>query len=753
MEKNRKGVISEAASSIPNGIREYFEGLSRDTMAGIGPLSRRIIGVVDSLAEMVSPLAAVQEGMLDIIRAAGMAGSSAMAMSKRLIEANKNLSLSMNYGISNREVMQMQARLMAGTERNLQISYNQKTFQDENGKIIKQLSPDVEDLAAMNRVFGTEITTDIISKYDRLGKSLSSAAKATGKIYKQAGEYGINLQKYTSNFVDNLEMAQRYNFRNGVNGLMQMARKATEIRQDMRQIASFADKVGTVTGAVETAANLQVLGGAFTQMANPLAMLNESLTNVEGLQDRLNVMAKNAAYYDKRKHEVRMDPTTRILMKRAAEAMGLDANNFIDQAFAETRRNVIKEQMQGLGGLDEKVQKLLPNVGVIDSETGLAGANINGEFKSIYEISQDKKLQDKLIEENTSQADDIKSIAKSVMSIQKMVEGRKEQIRNAEALTKYKDGIINGVSIWDAAFDALGKFDDKTIEAAAERLDFIGENIAGVFFSSIKGFAADLMRPFAAGSMDEFKQQIGDTISNLLPEGIVQTTVTNITDEIADVVHNVSKKIEEYTLKTIDTGFVSRVTASPENIAKESTAVINNYFNLDPNRLLETQAINFSSFQPVSEMGTATAASPVAAAVVDISEQVRQLAANGDKPIIIQADGSRSVTDILASYFAQGQFIRENENTQPTQTVFPSATRTETTAPTITGTQDAGKRDINLNLGGQLQVIVNNSNGKTIETFDLMEMLRQNPNLLRELTNDIAKELERLESNAQYRNK
>jgi hypothetical protein len=170
------------------------------------------------------------------------------------------------------------------------------------------------------KLVGPEMMSQITTGYDKLGISMKSAGKAVGKLFKEAGEYGINFQLYSKNFANNLAMAQTYTFRNGVDGLKEMARKATEIRQDMQQVARFADKVGTVTGAVETAARLQVLGGSFTAMANPLAMLNESLTDMNGLQDRLTEMTKGAATYNSATHQIDIDPLTRMRIKAAAEA-------------------------------------------------------------------------------------------------------------------------------------------------------------------------------------------------------------------------------------------------------------------------------------------------------------------------------------------------------------------------------------------------------------------------------------------------
>ena len=272
------GTVSEAEKKVKDVLNPNKNGLTSSVYGVSGALNQ----IMQVMFGVVSPFVKVQNAAIDLAKTLGLAGESIMSNSMNLIEQNRKMQLSASYGISTEEMMKLETSVLMGLGRNVRI---------ENAGMPG--SPDDSTLAnvvAASQVLGTENVEKIIAGYDKLGISMKTAAKATGKLYKEAGEYGINLQKYTQNFTENLHMAQMYNFRNGVNGLKEMARKATEIRQDMKQIAAFADKVGSVTGAVETAANLQVLGGSFAALANPLTMLNKSLTDVNGLQDMFTGM-------------------------------------------------------------------------------------------------------------------------------------------------------------------------------------------------------------------------------------------------------------------------------------------------------------------------------------------------------------------------------------------------------------------------------------------------------------------------------
>lgn len=466
------GLLSDAESTLKDMLNA-----EKHMNDGIGKASQQLLQFSREIKSILAPFSQIQNAAIELAKSVGLSSKSIMATAESTIAQNRKMQLSMSYNISSEEMIKMQSDLMSRLQRNVRIdAVGTKTPENPN------FDSDLENLIAAEKVFGPESVGQIVAGFDKLGMSMKTAAKATGKLFQEAGEYGINLQKYTENFTSNLQMAQMYNFRNGVNGLKEMARKATEIRQDMKQIASFADKVGSVTGAVETAANLQVLGGSFSALANPLSMLNESLTDMNGLQDRFTQMTAGAAHYNSVTHQIEMDPVTRQLMKRAAESMGVDPANLIDQAYAQARRGEIERQMEGIGNLSAEFKKMAPNVGTID-EYGRAGVTTaNGEFKAFSEIAtmtadEQEALQKQLIEENRSESEDIKEIAKSVMGIEDMLGGREKQVRNEAARNKILPTSLGDTSIYDNALDYLNNvYAPKVIEGAG-RLDSALEGI------------------------------------------------------------------------------------------------------------------------------------------------------------------------------------------------------------------------------------------------------------------------------------
>ena len=710
MPEKAHGTDSELSTRLKKALEPVEE---------FGILLGYINQKLDFMLNLVKPFSEVQKSAIELAKSVGLAGKSIMATATRTIEQNRKMQLSMSYNMSTQEMIGMQTSFMNKLGRNVAIDQVGSVQRNAAGEIVNpNFDSDLENLIAASKVFGTDKVADIVAGFDHVGKSMKEAAKATGKLYKEAGEYGINLTKYAENFTTNLGMAQTYNFRNGVNGLREMARKATEIRQDMKQIAQFADKVGSVTGAVETAANLQVLGGSFSSLANPLAMLNESLTDMESLQKRYSDMTIGAATYDQSTHEIRMDAFNRMRLKRAAEAMGVDPNNLIDQAYAQARQTEIKRQMTGMGNLTPEFQKMIVNAGQIDSDTGAAGVTIGNKFVSLAEMAsmssdEQKALQEQLIEENRSESEDIKVIAKSVMGIEDLVSGRKKQMSNETARRNIMPGIVGGLSTYDMAMGFVNeKVTAESIEGAAKVDQYI-ENIQAIDALLTAGTIIGAIGTLAANTPEEFGNAVNKFITDTLGTSDRMQYLGNI--------------IGDFAMKAADV-----FTNNPiVNYVKEHG--INAYAPNDPYYTGQTG----SDFTPVARNPEGDRADVLAARDVTAEATYR---AN-------HAGRREAIAPIVAGDLMNNRVvISGNENSLPTATVAATKTESQPTTQAQTEQQQSSQEgSYNLNVSGTLTMNVNGDNGR-IGTIDLSKMLRDDDGFRRMLAHEIAKAMKELDA-------
>lgn len=698
-------IISDTAKKLEELEKSLNE--LKNPVAQLGKTLDAVVSMADFVGGIARPFTQVQDAAAELAKSVGLSSKSILSTAIRTVEMNSKMQHSMSYNISNTEMLRMQSTMMSKLQRNVSIDQVQR---DRNGEIIPIEDSTLENLIAASKVFGEESVGNIVAGFDKLGISMKSAAKATGKLYKEAGEYGINLQKYTQNFTSNLDMAQRYNFRNGVNGLKEMARKATEIRQDMKQVASFADKVGSVTGAVEAAANLQVLGGSFAALSNPLAMLNESLTDMNGLQDRFNQMTAGAASYNSVTHQIEMDPVTRMRMKRAAEAMGVDYGNLLDQSFAQARKGEIERQINtnGIGGIDEKLKTLLSNVGEIDSETGVAGATIGGEFRSIAEIAGHPELQQQLIEETQRESEDIKVIAKNVMTINDKMKGYRSQAENEAARNILRPG-ISGLSAYEIASKTLNKKFTPEVLSAATNIDMFSKNLEslGALLGGqavpvgVKAIDATLhsKTPAAAKSAVE-KELLG-----ALGDSDLAKEISSVFGSIAAIIQKTASKVDEYTTSTINTSSLPG-----KNGIDRAT--------------ITGKRSNYVEIEPASLGVTATGTG------VNSTAQTT--------PYIYTA-GNNDATFI------------SNQSSIPSTQVVPSSTQSQRTQGAGQNTSQKQEVTWTINLGGNLKMDVNGDDKKS-SSVDLIKMLENDQGFKMDLTKLIEETIMKLNAAGMSKN-
>lgn len=657
------GRVSDAEQSVKNTLTSLSSGVAK-----------MLNGILDDALGLIEPFSTVQSSVAEMVRSLGLGNSNIIQMSKNLVETNHQLELSKKYGFSNKQMLEAQARITGELGRN--------ALMDMKG-------PDstLENIMAGTRLVGSEMMSQITTGYDKLGISMKTAGKAVGKLFKEAGEYGINFQLYSKNFASNLAMAQKYTFRNGVDGLKEMARKATEIRQDMQQVANFANKVGTVTGAVETAARLQVLGGSFTAMANPLAMLNESLTDMNGLQDRLTEMTKGAATYNSRTHQIEIDPLTRMRIKAAAEAAGLNADNLFDQATAQARRGEIKNQIQGMG-VDDRLEKILLNSGQID-ENGVAGLTVGDEFLSVAELMNKPDKVDEFIRQNTTQEEDVKQIAANVLSIAEVVTGRQQQMVNEKAYQSVQPGIIGGLSTVDLATASILRVGTPEMQAMA-KMDEYANNILAHGVNIGSSIMSSFLAAGNASSPQEFGENIGKAFGDIFGPS-AENFMKNIGEGAADWVANVSKRLkDEYGIDTLAYNHGEKgSTASP---VTSSTAT--------------GTTVAPSTGGSTTTAGAGTTSSSTSAAIT--------------------GGGS-----------APGYTFSQNSSTIPTASVETGKNNTTQTGGQNPSSRREDSGPLVIRLDGHVAVDVVGDNGK-IGTEDLMKILRENPTFMQELANMIA---------------
>lgn len=378
-------------NNLVNGIGRSLKNMDRELYGFVEPWAK-----ADEAASKFAKTVAMTKAGMDSLR-------------DTTIRNVVHSKIGIDYNMSTEELLAAQQSYVQGVGRNLRI--------DNKGQ---------ESLAAMHAVMGGR-ENDLAVAFENFGVGLEKTGKHAGEMFQTAAKHGISFEKLTDNVAKNIKIAQNYTFKNGLKGLESMAAKAAALKMDMGQVAALADKVSSVEGAIGVASKLQVLGGPFASMADPLGMMSEGLMDMEGLMDRVTNMIGGLGNFNKSTGQVEVSAFNKQRVKAAADAMGISYDQLMESVNAQAKRQEIEAQINksvNAKGLNKDMQELIKNSATFNEE-GKAGVSINGDFKTLDEITENDK--EALIKETQDQSADIKDIARNVRSLVDIRSGIKKQ--------------------------------------------------------------------------------------------------------------------------------------------------------------------------------------------------------------------------------------------------------------------------------------------------------------------------------------
>lgn len=289
----------------------------------------------------------------------------------------------------------------------------------------------VSKLFAASRILETNSET-LVENFAEVGYEVSQIGVNLEGSIEYVQSVGLNAKTVVSDVTRNMELMNRFNFNEGVQGLTKMAAQASMLRFDMNATKNFAEKVLTPEGAINTAAALQRLGVAVGQLGDPFALMNDSINDPGALQDSLINATKQFTQFDEKSKSFKINPQGILTLREMAAETGISYEQLTKTALAaadlDKRISMISPSLQFES---EEDKQFLANMATMDKsgeyivqlkddKTGIV------EQRKLSDITQDEltKLREqqanapKTLEEiQTSQLDVIKNIQSLVESI------------------------------------------------------------------------------------------------------------------------------------------------------------------------------------------------------------------------------------------------------------------------------------------------------------------------------------------------
>jgi hypothetical protein len=377
-KKRREEEQAERRSKIPEGLRKTASGITSAILSN--PTTNNVVGALAGGVSTFAPWAGTAingiKALFDLFAKQDKEASDyarAIGGSKRGKQQILNVAQNVvqqakpGYGINQEDVIKA-ARETA----------------EAIGRSVSNFSTESLMSSVLLKKMG--IQGDAISNFDTFGKSISETDRFMTDLYKQVSKRGLSFKNVAKSVNDNLKAAQKYNFQNGLKGLERMAERSTQLKFNIQQAMTFAEKVSTFEGAIKTAADLSVLGGSFSMYSNPMQMMYEGLNDIEALQDRMIKMYGNKAQWNNEKGEFEINPVTKDIMKQAATAMGVDPGEMISLAMNQAKFNRTESQIANKNQFDKDTIEYIKNLSEID-KNGYASITLNGTQKAVSSLT------------------------------------------------------------------------------------------------------------------------------------------------------------------------------------------------------------------------------------------------------------------------------------------------------------------------------------------------------------------------------
>lgn len=321
---------------------------------------------------------ATDESAKQIANITGMSGANAKQYEDFMFKALKNLSF--------------------------QNSEGKTTYLDEDSKSLLQAQKLYNEATTRNQVMSSEefiknsmlgtvlgdknLASTLLGDMDYFNKSIETGTDLIFEMFKEANKAGVSNKKFAKDLQQNLKLAQKYTFKGGIKGMMEMSLWAQKTRFNMQGLESIVDKVqdGGLEGVITQAAKLQVLGGHMAMGSDPIAMMYEAWSDPESLVKRFSDMTKGIGHFNSKTGEVDIKGADAMMLKQYAEATGINYNDARAQITQRIKGEQIDKQLRNK--YTDQQKALIYNKAKLNENGDWVVTLDNGQTKGINELEE-----------------------------------------------------------------------------------------------------------------------------------------------------------------------------------------------------------------------------------------------------------------------------------------------------------------------------------------------------------------------------
>ena len=234
------------------------------------------------------------------------------------------------------------------------------------------------------------------SFFDKVGGGMDASMSKQIELVNTAQKYGLNTGQFLTTVAGKLDILTKYGFPKGVNDLASMVAKSQVLGDTLSVAQNFADQImDSPEKAFEYAAQLQTLGGSFSQLGDGANLLFMAQNDLKGLNDELINATRGIATFNQETGQFEISANERLRL-RGLKNLGIDADKIEEAALKLAKNEKILSGFKGVAfdGMSEEDKQTLVNI----SEVG-KGGEIKIGGKGLEELNRSPETLTKLLEQ------------------------------------------------------------------------------------------------------------------------------------------------------------------------------------------------------------------------------------------------------------------------------------------------------------------------------------------------------------------
>jgi len=496
IQKNGK-LVSVEVKELEKEIAARKEGLK---------FARQKTKVLKDNAEILAESAnsgnLLSASFVSIGRGVVGAFKSVKGMSKELLKEMKAVQMTeQSMGILSKQsdAFRMNMYRAAGTTSQLGVSAGdlakmQGSYSDQVGRSVQLSQQGLIAMSEMTKgtMMGAEGAAEMAASMDSFGVSVVGTKEIVEEMMNTSSKMGVNSVKVTANLKKNMQLANRFHFKDGVNGMVRLAASAAKLHLDMDGIASMADKVFRPEGAIEMASRLQTMGGEFAKLGDPFQLMFKARNDFEGFANDIGAATKEFAKFNKESGEFEISGLGYDRIKEISDITGISAEKLAEMG-RETAK-IEQIEMNVGAGMDEESTAFISSIAQFNKDTNQWEAFFDGANRNIRELDAQR------VKEMVAEKQTLKERAKQAQTFDETWSNLKNTFKTLlfPILNGLSEGLkqpLNDFMEWAQKSGGFTKLFDtakKIGETVGKAIVWISEFVTNNPFTALSGVVAGM---------------------------------------------------------------------------------------------------------------------------------------------------------------------------------------------------------------------------------------------------------------------